>query len=169
MKIKVLTLSLLSITILAGCKDDKPQTAKIVAVDAITEQVKTPNQVCENITVTHQKAPTDKHRILGTAAGGAAGGAIGHQIGGGHGKDIATAAGAVAGAAIGRNVQGNIQENNTYTTTEQKCHTEYTTSEKTNGYNVTYAFNGEQKTIQMKDKPTVTEFPIVDGKVYFPQ
>ncbi|MFV0576678.1 MAG: glycine zipper 2TM domain-containing protein [Vibrio sp.] len=169
MKIRALTLSFLSLAILAGCKDDKPQTAKIVMVDAVMEQVKTPKQVCENVTVTHQRAPTDQHKVVGTVTGGTAGGVIGHQIGGGHGKDIATAVGAIAGAAVGRHVQGNMQQNDTYTTTQKKCHTEYTTSEKQNGYNVTYEFNGQQQTIQMKEKPTVTEFPVVDGKVYFPQ
>ncbi|OEF23261.1 hypothetical protein A1QC_12210 [Vibrio rumoiensis 1S-45] len=168
MKIRTLTLSLLTIAVLAGCKDKEPTTAKITMVDAVTEQVKTPHQVCKDVAITSQVEATDKHKILGTAGGGAAGAALGHQIGDGTGQDIATVAGGVAGAALGRKVQGNAQGNNTVTTTQNQCHTEYTESENVTGYKVTYEFNGEQKTIQMKEKPTTKSFPVENGQVVLP-
>ena len=46
-----------------------PEYADIVAVDAVTETVTTPREVCHNETVTHQAPSKDTHNVVGTAVG----------------------------------------------------------------------------------------------------
>ncbi len=85
--------------------------------------------------------------------GAVAGGVLGHQVGGGRGKDIATVAGALAGGYAGNRVQNNMQENDTYTTTQQRCQTVYDKSQKTLGYDVTYKIGDQQGKIRMDRDP----------------
>lgn len=138
--------------------------AKVVSVDPIVKSWQEPRQVCQEITVTHQKPVKDQHRITGTAIGAAIGGVIGHQFGGGSGKDAATAGGAIVGGIAGNQTQKKMQENNTYTTTEQQCQTVMDNKSRTEGYDVTYVFNDEQATIRMDKKPG-DRLQIEDGQV----
>lgn len=96
------------------------------------------------MTVTHRKPVQDENKIAGSVLGAVAGGVLGHQVGGGRGKDIATVAGALAGGYAGNRVQNNMQENDTYTTTQQRCQTVYDKSQKTLGYDVTYKIGDQQ-------------------------
>ncbi|HSX87284.1 MAG TPA: glycine zipper 2TM domain-containing protein, partial [Pseudomonas sp.] len=100
-----------------------PEYAEVLAVKPVKETIKTPRQVCQDVTVTRQKPVQDQHRIAGTAIGAVVGGLLGNQVGGGNGKKIATVAGAVGGGYAGNKVQGTMQANDTYTTTETRCST----------------------------------------------
>lgn len=111
----------------------------------------------------------DEAKIIGTIGGAAAGAALGNQVGGGSGKTIATAVGTVAGAMTGRKIQDNAQKNDTITTTERRCSTEYTTSTQVDGYDVTYEIGGASTTVRLAKKPTTNTFPIVSGQVVLPQ
>jgi uncharacterized protein YcfJ len=91
--------------------------------------------------------------------GAVAGGVIGHQFGGGRGKDIATVAGALGGGYAGNQIQGSMQENDTYTTTQQRCKTVYDKSEKMLGYDVTYKIGDQQGKIRM-DKDPGAQIPL---------
>ncbi len=51
---------------------------------------------------------------------------------------MATVAGALGGGYAGNKTQEHLQQNNTYTAAERRCNTEYDTSEKIAGYNVSY-------------------------------
>lgn len=172
MNMKSIAIAAAVVAVLAGCKDKTPPApteANITLVEAVTETVKNPHQVCKDVVVTHQVAPKDNNKILGTVGGAAAGAALGHQIGGGSGKVIATAAGTIAGAMAGREIQDNVQKGDVVTSTEKRCHTEYATSEKVVGYDVTYEVAGAPTTVRMESKPAGKTFPIQDGKVVLPQ
>lgn len=93
--------------------DRGPKFAEVLAVEPIKETIRTPREVCKDVTVTRQKPVQDEHRIAGTAVGAVVGGLLGNQVGGGNGKKIATVAGAVGGGYAGNQVQGRMQANST--------------------------------------------------------
>ncbi len=130
-----------------------PTYAEVVQVEPVQETVRKPRQECHNEVVTYQQPPKDQHKVTGTVIGAVIGGVVGNQIGGGNGKKLATVAGAAAGGYAGNQVQGQMQANNTYQVTEQRCETKYDVSQKTIGYDVTYKFKDKQETIRMDQKP----------------
>ena len=74
--------------------DRGPKFAEVLAVEPIKETIRTPREVCKDVTVTRQKPVQDEHRIAGTAVGAVVGGLLGNQVGGGNGlkpKDISKA------------------------------------------------------------------------------
>ncbi|WP_455292330.1 glycine zipper 2TM domain-containing protein [Vibrio parahaemolyticus] len=148
MNMKSIAIATAVVAVLAGWKDKTPPAptqANITLVEAVTETVKNPHQVCKDVVVTQQVEPTDDNKI------------------------IATAAGTIAGALTGRKIQENVQKGDVITTTKKQCHTEYTTSEKVVGYDVTYEVAGAPTTVRMASKPATKTFPIQDGKVVLPQ
>jgi uncharacterized protein YcfJ len=154
---------LISIVGLNGCKKgDEP--AEVLNVKAITKTIKTPRQECHDEVVTHREQPSDDRQITGGAVGAVVGGLIGSQVGGGSGKKVATAAGAAAGIFAGRKVQENMQANDTYTTTEQRCETVYDSSKKIVGYNVEYKLEDVTNTIRMDYHPGKT-IAVKDGQL----
>ncbi|MEY4475198.1 MAG: hypothetical protein RL248_965 [Pseudomonadota bacterium] len=136
-----------------------PQYAQVLTATPIKETIKTPRQECRNVTVTHRKPVKDEHQVAGSVLGAVAGGVLGHQVGGGRGKDIATVAGALAGGYAGNRVQSNMQESDTYTTTQQRCQTVYDKSQKILGYDVIYKIGDQQGKIRM-DRDPGTQIPV---------
>ncbi len=151
----------LGITAMASLKvfDSGPKYAQVVSATPIKETVKTPRKECRNVNVTHRRPVQDENRIAGSVLGAVAGGVIGHQFGGGHGKDVATVAGALGGGYAGNQIQGSMQDNDTYTTTQQRCKTVYDKSEKMLGYDVTYKIGDQQGKIRM-DKDPGAQIPL---------
>ena len=133
--------------------DRGPQYAQVVSSTPIKETVKTPRQECRNVTVTHRRPVQDENRIAGSVLGAVAGGVIGHQFGGGHGRSVATVVGALGGGYAGNQIQGAMQDNDTYTTTQQRCKTVYDKSDKMLGYDVTYKIGDQQGKIRMDHDP----------------
>lgn len=127
--------------------------AEVVAVQPVNETIKTPRQVCKDVVVTKKAAVKDEHKITGTVIGALAGGLLGNQIGGGTGKKVATVAGAAAGGYAGNKVQGNMQDSDTYQTTETRCSTVTDTSEKLVGYDVKYKMDGKVNQVRMEYDP----------------
>jgi len=142
----------------------KPKFADVVAVKEITETVKTPHEVCEDVPVQQQAPVQDTNRVIGTVIGGVAGGLLGHQIGGGRGKTAATVVGAAGGAYVGNQVQKSMQKSDTVTTTKRVCKTVYVKSEKVVGYDVTYRFEGREGTVRTSFNPGPT-LPVKNGQV----
>ena len=153
----------LGVAAVAGLEvfDRGPQYAQVVSATPITETIKTPRKECRNVTVTHRRPVQDENRLTGSVLGAVAGGVIGHQFGGGRGKDVATVVGALGGGYAGNQIQGSMQENDTYTSTQQRCKTVYDKSEKMLGYDVTYKIGDQQGKIRM-DKEPGTQIPL-DG------
>lgn len=141
-----------------------PEYAEVLAVQPVTETIKTPREVCKDVTVTRQKPVKDQHQIAGTAIGAVVGGLLGNQVGGGSGKKIATVAGAVGGGYAGNKVQENMQANSTYTTTETRCNTVTDTSEKVVGYDVEYELDGKVGQVRM-DRDPGAQIPVKDGQL----
>lgn len=130
-----------------------PAYAEVVAVRPVTQTIKTPREVCRDVEVTRQKPIKDEHRLAGTAAGALLGGVLGNQVGKGRGKKLATLAAAAGGGYAGNKAQERIQQNNTYTTIEQRCTTEYDLTETAAGYDVSYELNGQVRTLRMDHDP----------------
>jgi uncharacterized protein YcfJ len=130
-----------------------PEYAQVLKVTPLTRTVSTPRQECHDQNVVHQGAVKDEHQIIGTVAGAVLGGVIGHQVGGGSGRDLATVAAAAGGGYAGNRLQKNLQDRDTYTTTEQKCTTVYDTAEKPAGFEVRYRLGGREATVKMDHDP----------------
>lgn len=130
-----------------------PQYAQVVSATPIKETVKTPRQECRNVTVTHRRPVQDENRLAGSVLGAVAGGVVGHQFGGGHGRTVATVIGALGGGYAGNQVQGALQDNDTWTSTQQRCNTVYDKNEKMLGYDVTYKIGDQQGKIRMDHDP----------------
>ena len=133
--------------------DDTPKFADVLNVDTVTKTTRKPRQVCEDRIVTHTAPPKDENRIAGSVIGAVVGGVLGNQVGDGRGKKLATAAGAAAGGFAGNKVQQQMQNGNTYTTTETNCSTVYDSSEKIIGYNVRYRLGDQEGTVRMDRDP----------------
>lgn len=144
--------------------DRKPKYADVVGVEPVSEAVRVPRQVCNDVAVTHQEPVKDEKRIAGTAIGAVVGGVLGNQVGGGDGKKIATAAGAAAGGYAGNKIQKRVQDGNTYTTTETNCQTVYDRHDKVVAYDVKYRLGDEIGQVRMTEKPG-DRLPVVDGEV----
>ncbi|MGQ7807316.1 glycine zipper 2TM domain-containing protein [Hafnia alvei] len=146
-----------------------PRYAQVLSATPIHESVKTPRQQCRNVTVTHRRPVQDENRITGSVLGAVAGGVLGHQIGNGRGKDVATVVGALGGGYAGNQVQGAMQNNDTYTSTQQRCSTVYDKSQKLLGYDVTYKIGDQQGRVRM-DKDPGTQIPVDrDGQLVLNQ
>jgi uncharacterized protein YcfJ len=130
-----------------------PEYAQVLGVQPINEQIKTPREVCKDVAVTRQKPVKDQHQILGSVLGAVAGGLLGHQVGGGNGNKVMTVAGAVGGGYAGNKVQENMQNNDTYTTTQTKCNTVNDISNKVVGYDVKYQLDGKVGQVRMDRDP----------------
>jgi uncharacterized protein YcfJ len=142
----------------------KEEFAEVVAVTPLTEQVKTPREECHNETVTQQAPVKDQHRVTGTVIGAVAGGLLGNALGG-HGSNTgAKVIGAAAGGAAGHEVQRKMQENDTVTTTEQRCNTVFDVSERTVGYRVDYKIGDAAGQIQLDHDPG-PRIPVRDGQL----
>ena len=148
--------------------DREPKFAEVLGVEPVTEVIKTPREVCKDVTVTRQKPVQDQHRIAGTAVGAVVGGLLGNQVGGGTGKKIATVAGAVGGGYAGNQVQERMQAGDTYTTTETRCSTVTDTHDKIVGYDVKYDLNGQIGTVRMDREPG-NRIPVQDGQLVLTQ
>lgn len=144
--------------------EKEPAYAEVLDVDEVRTTVQIPREVCEDVPVTRQKPIQDQHRVAGTLAGAVIGGVLGNQIGSGSGKKIATVAGAAAGGYAGNKVQQNMQANNTYTTTEQRCRTVTDAHEKVIGYDVSYRLGDEEGTVRMSHNPG-DRIPVENGQL----
>ena len=130
-----------------------PESAQVLAVQPVTQQIKTPREVCKDVTVTRQAPVKDQHQIVGSVLGAVAGGLLGNQVGGGNGKKIATVAGAVGGGYAGNKVQEGMQNRDTYTTTQTRCNTVNDISDKVVGYDVRYSLDGKEGKVRMDHEP----------------
>jgi uncharacterized protein YcfJ len=142
----------------------KDEYADVTSVTPLTEEVRTPRQNCVDQEVTKQAPVKDEHRLTGTVIGAVAGGVLGNAVGG-HGSNTgAKVIGAAAGGVAGHEIQRKMQENDTYTTTEQHCQTAYDTSERTVGYRVTYKIGDKTGQVKLDHDPG-PRIPVRDGQL----
>lgn len=147
--------------LIAGCDNatgtnsggNSQDYAEVTATQPIMKTVEVPREECRDEIVTLTRETRDPNQIVGTVAGAVIGGVIGNQIGKGKGNDVATVGGAVAGGYAGNQVQEGMQENNTYQETRRNCVTVFDSQQEAAGYEVTYLFNGVERTIHMDYDP----------------
>jgi uncharacterized protein YcfJ len=150
----------------AGFKllDSKPTHADVLRVTPVMKTVRTPRQVCHDEVVTHTTPSRDPHNITGTVVGAVIGGVLGNQVGRGTGRQVAKVAGAAAGGYAGNRVQNRMKENDTYTTTEQRCSTVVDKKEERIGYDVRYRLGDEEGQVRM-DRDPGEQIPVRDGQL----
>jgi len=166
----VTTMVIATSALIAGCDNatgtnsggNSQDFAEVIAKNAVTRNVDVPREECrdEIVTLTHETK--DPNQIVGTVAGAVIGGVIGNQIGKGKGNDAATVGGAVAGGYAGNQVQEGMQERNTYQETRTNCVTVFDSRQEAAGYEVTYLFNGVERTIHMDYDPG-QRIPVANG------
>lgn len=137
--------------------------AEVTAVRPIYRvvEISSPQQECWEEEVVRQDI---RHRdrsytpgILGMVIGGALGNAVGNNS---SSRKVGTVVGAVLGGSIARDIgRANDTRNSTvYVDTEERCRTVYNTreEEKLVGYDVSYSYNGVERTVRMPDDPGAT-------------
>lgn len=147
-----------------GYDNDAYDYARVIDVQPLTTRVRvsTPQRECwderrvDNPPAYNNALP--RSGAGGAVLGGIVGAVIGHQFGHGQGRDAATAAGAVIGAAVGhqqavKRAAYASQPPQEYTV--QRCETRYRDEwqERTNGYRVTYVYNGRRQVTEMANRP----------------
>jgi uncharacterized protein YcfJ len=143
--------------------DGAYEYARVIDVDPIVHRVRvsTPQQECWNETRYEQpRYENSPQRTGSTLLGAAIGAVIGHQIGHGDGRRVATVAGAVVGGAIGRDQADRRTAQNGYGPQPrgydiQRCETRYAErwEERTDGYRVTYVYNGRRQVTELPYRP----------------
>jgi uncharacterized protein YcfJ len=138
--------------------------ARVVDVQPLVTRVRvsTPQRQCWDETRYDERgygnSPMPRSTAGGAVLGAVIGGVLGHQIGHGRGRDAATAAGVVIGAAVGSK---QAQRRAAYASvppreyTVQRCETRYqdTWEERTDGYRVTYVYNGRRQVTELPYRP----------------
>ena len=125
------------VTRVRAVNDSSPIYGTVVASEAVTRDVASPQQVCRDLVV-EERAPERDGLTGGTIAGAIVGGALGNQAGGGDGKKLATVAGAIAGGYAGREIDRRHEGGNVISRTEQQCETQSVSTTEVIGYDITY-------------------------------
>lgn len=107
------------------------------------------HMVPRTVVVSHGRNPSG----LGAVLGGVAGGIAGNQIGQGRGNIAATIGGSVVGAIVGNEVERNADRPQARTIYTEVCETHYIKKAVKKGYEITYSYEGQKKTIIMKNPP----------------
>jgi uncharacterized protein YcfJ len=113
-------------------------------------------QECYNTrTGRYEDRPDVKNRVgAGAAVGAVAGGVLGHQVGSGRGNDAATIGGALLGGLIGNRVENDRREDRATADFDlNNCRTVALGDNSLQGYDVRYAYNGQEYTARMASDP----------------
>lgn len=109
-----------------------------------------------NRTGRYEARPDTGKRVGGGAAIGAiAGGVLGHQVGSGNGNTAATIGGALLGGLIGNKVENDRREDRATADFDMnRCRTSTASNGETlQGYDVRYAYRGQEYTARMASDP----------------
>jgi len=150
--------------VVAGLASRDARYAEVLDVEPVTHDVRLPRQVCGDEPVQSRRPAQDEHRVAGTVIGAALGGVLGHQVGGGNGRTVATVAGAAAGGYAGNRVQKHMQDSDTETTTQHRCHTVQDVQHEVVGYDVRYRLGETTDVIRTKQRPP-ERIPVRDGRL----
>jgi uncharacterized protein YcfJ len=132
------------------------KTARVTGVEPLytTVRVSAPQRECYQ-RPQHLTEYRPRESYTSTIAGGLIGGVIGNQFGKGSGNTAMTIAGTLLGGSIGRDAGGYSSPVNSDYGRGEKCHiTERVHQEqRIDGYLVTYHYQGQTYTTQMKHYP----------------
>jgi uncharacterized protein YcfJ len=140
--------------------------ARVVDVEPLTRRIRVsePRRECWNETRVdngpYNNGP-DRNRGVSTVIGAVIGGVLGSQVGHGRGRDAATVAGAVIGGAVGRDQAQKRAAQRGYggqpsrEYTVERCEVRHVDSyeERTDGYRVTYVYNGRKGVTELPYRP----------------
>jgi uncharacterized protein YcfJ len=103
----------------------------------------------------YEDRPDTRNRVgAGAAVGAIAGGVLGHQVGSGRGNDAATIGGALLGGLIGNKVENDRREDRASSDFDlNNCRTVAARGNSLQGYDVRYAYNGQEYTARMASDP----------------
>lgn len=145
----------------AATQYDEADVTEVRPIYRIVE-VSSPQEECWEEEVVRQEVRDRRDRsytpgILGMVIGGALGNAVGNNS---SSRKVGTVVGAVLGGSIARDI-GRANDNRNsrvYVETEERCRTVYNTreEEKLVGYDVSYRYNGVERTVRMPEDPGAT-------------
>ena len=147
-----------------GLAGRTPRYADVLDVKPVSRTLRTAREECADVAVEKQRPVKDQDRIAGSALGAVLGGVLGHQVGSGNGRTLATVAGAAAGGYAGNRVQKQLQDKDTYQTTEQRCRTVEDAHQEVIGYDVRYKLGDSVDVVRMKERPG-ERIPVRDGQL----
>lgn len=132
--------------------------ARVQRVEPIVRvvRVQTPRRECWDEEVTrYQTQYEDRDSYTPAILGGIIGGVVGNQVGRGHGRDALTIAGTLLGASVGRDIGRHRRVDRPYADVERRCAvtTDVHEEERTEGYRVTYRYQGNAYTQRMDHDP----------------
>lgn len=149
---KQVILAVLLASVFSAQAVDFSDMADVVSVQPLTRQVSETRQSCTTEVVQEQvisggyQQPQQKS-YAGPIVGGVTGAIIGNQVGRGDGKTAATAIGAAVGAMVGDSMSNNQpqyqQQPQVQSRNVQRCQPYTTTHTVSDGYDVTYKYNGK--------------------------
>ena len=109
-----------------------------------------------NRTGRYEARPDTGNRVgAGAAVGAVAGGVLGHQVGSGNGNTAATIGGALLGGIIGNKVENDRREDRATSDFDMnRCRAATASNSDTlQGYDVRYAYRGQEYTARMASDP----------------
>ena len=139
------------------------EEADVTAVTPIYRivEISSPQEECWEEEVVRQDIRRQERShtrgILGMVIGGAVGNAVGNIS---SSRKVGTVVGAILGGSIARDVSraNDARNSRVYVETEERCRTVYNTreEEKLVGYDVSYSYNGIERTVRMPEDPGAT-------------
>jgi len=134
-------------------------TAQVISVQPHMVLKSVPYRSCRQVPETVYYRDTNTSGA-GAVVGGIAGGLLGNTVGQGGGRTAATIGGVVLGGLVGNEIEKNNNQPQPSTYYRTVCRTKYTQKSVQSGYDVTYIYNGVQKTITMPNAPAGDTIPL---------
>ena len=116
-------------------------------------------QECWNPRAGHYEELRDQgstHVGKGAAIGAVTGGVVGHQIGSGNGNTAATVGGAVLGGILGHQIEKRNDHDDQPDLDKSRCRYVGTDAGRIDGYEVRYAYRGQEYVTRMDHPPGST-------------
>jgi uncharacterized protein YcfJ len=119
----------------------------VISVMPVVVQVRLPQQLCTEQQALVQPRTSGGGQLLGALIGGV----VGHNLGGGSGRVAATGLGVVAGSIIGD--QAEAANTPPSSVPLRRCQNTTRLENQVQGYDVTYEYDGQRKTVRMAQAP----------------
>ncbi len=124
-------------------------------------EISTPHEECWEEEVVRQDVRRHDRSATPSLLGMVIGGALGNAVGNNNSaRKVGTVVGAILGGSIAKDISraNDARRSTVYVETEERCRTVYNTreEEKLVGYDVSYRYNGIERTVRMPEDPGTT-------------